>query len=606
MHSFRKIITYIFPYWVKVVLNILFNLFSVIFSLFSLTMVIPFLTILFQTQQETYELMPFRLSYDVAINNFYYYLDLLIQTHGEVAALISISILVVVTSLLKNGFRYLALYHLAPVRNGVVRDIRNDIYNKSLELPLSYYAHGRKGDMISRMTNDVYQIEMSVISSLAMIFRDPMTIVIYMAWLMIMSTHLTIFVLILLPIAGLLIGWIARSLKATAMKSQQKLGLLLSVMEETLFGLRIIKAFNAERRMSTYFFNLNNLYTRVMNKMYRRKDMASPLSEFLGTAVFIIILLYGGSLVLSGNTTLTPEVFIGYLAVFSQIIQPSKTFSKAYYNIRRGLASADRIDKVITAEVNIRDAPDAKPKQSFESDIHFRNVSFKYDDTYVLKDINIDIKKGRRVALVGQSGAGKSTLVDLIPRLYDIQEGDILIDGAPIQSVKIKDLRALMGNVNQEPILFNDTIFNNIAFSASNVVEEDVIQAAKIANAHDFIMEMPEGYHTNIGDRGSKLSGGQKQRISIARAILKNPPILILDEATSSLDTESEKLVQEALLNVMENRTSIVIAHRLSTIINADLICVMHEGRIVESGNHEELLRQNGIYKKLHSLQMFS
>ncbi len=606
MQSFRKILFYLVPYWSRIVLNVVFNFLSILFSLFSLTMVIPFLSILFQTQEEVYELMPLRMNFDAIINNFYYYLNLLINNYGELSALIFISLLVVVTSLLKNGFKYLALYHLAPVRNGVVKDLRNAIFNKTLALPLAYFSQGRKGDLISRMTNDVYQIEISVISSMAMVFRDPMTIIVYMGWLLIMSPQMTLFVFILLPVAGFIIGRIARSLKPTALKSQSELGVILSVTEETLSGLRVIKAFNAEKKMEGRFQSLNSFYTRIMNKLYRRQDLASPVSEFLGTGVFIVIMFFGGSMVLSGSATLNPEIFIGYLAVFSQIIQPSKNFSKAWYNIQKGMASAERIDNILTAEVSITDAADAMPKNEFSSDITFKNVSFSYEDAPVLKNVNLRISKGQKVALVGQSGAGKSTLVDLIPRFYEASDGEISIDGVPISKIKIKDLRNLMGNVNQEPILFNDTFFNNIAFGVDSATEEQVIEAARIANAHDFIKQSPLGYYTNIGDQGNKLSGGQRQRISIARAILQNPPILILDEATSSLDTESEKFVQEALMNVMENRTSIVIAHRLSTIINADLICVMHEGQIVETGSHQELLKKNGIYKKLHGLQMFS
>ena len=606
MYNFKKILRYILPYWTRVLLNVMFNFLSVLFSLFTLNMVIPFMSILFQTQEETYELMPFRLDFNALINNFYYYLNLVIERYGEVTTLILLCVVVILASLLKNGFKYLALYHLAPVRNGVVRDLRNDIYRKTLSLPLAYYSQERKGDIISRMTNDVYQIEISVISSLAMIFRDPITIIVYLGWLLVMSPQLTLFVLILLPVAGYIIGRIARSLKPTALRSQTKLGVILSVTEETLSGLRIIKAFNAENKMTNRFLSLNSLYTRIMNKLYRRQDLASPVSEFLGTTVFIIIMFFGGSLVLTGEASLSPEVFIGYLAIFSQIIQPSKTFTKAYYNIQRGMASSDRIDSVLGAEESIKDSPHAQPKDDFRKEICFRNVSFRYEEDDVLKDISICLRKGQKVALVGQSGAGKSTFVDLIPRFYDTTEGEITIDDIPVKNIRIKDLRALMGNVNQEPILFNDTFFNNIAFGSTHATEEEVIRAARIANAHEFIVRSPLGYYTNIGDRGSKLSGGQRQRISIARAILKNPPILILDEATSSLDTESEKLVQEALLNVMENRTSIVIAHRLSTIIHADLICVMHEGRIVETGTHSQLLEKDGIYRKLHSLQMFS
>lgn len=606
MQNFRKIVNYIIPYWTRLALNVLFNLLSVIFGLFSLNMVIPFVGLLFRSHHEAYELMPMRLDFEVLINNFYYYMNLLTTQYGEMASLIFISSIVVITSLMKNGFRYLALYHLAPVRNGVVKDIRNDIYQKTLDLPLAYYSQGRKGDIISRMTNDVHQIEIGIVQSLSVAFRDPITVIVYMAWLLLMSPTLTLFVFLLLPIAGFIIGRIARTLKPTALKGQSKLGMILSVMEETLTGLRIVKAFNAEDKMQKRFHSLNSLYARIMNKLYRRQDLASPVSEFLGTTVVIFILVFGGSMVITGNATLPPEAFIGYLGIFSQIIQPSKNFSRAWYNIQKGLASAERIDQVLTAEVSIKDAPDAMSKKDFDKSIGFNQVSFRYEDAYVLKDINLEIRKGRKVALVGQSGAGKSTLVDLIPRLYDVEEGEIRIDGIPIKKIAIKDLRQLMGNVNQDPILFNDTFYNNIAFGAKETTDEEVIKAAQIANAHDFIMESPLGYHTNVGDRGSKLSGGQRQRISIARAVLKNPPILILDEATSSLDTESEKLVQEALLNVMQNRTSVVIAHRLSTIIHADLICVMHEGRIVETGSHQDLLEKDGIYKKLHSLQMFS
>ncbi len=606
MQNFRKIVNYIIPYWTRLALNVLFNLLSVIFGLFSLNMVIPFVGLLFRSHHEAYELMPMRLDFEVLINNFYYYMNLLTTQYGEMASLIFISSIVVITSLMKNGFRYLALYHLAPVRNGVVKDIRNDIYQKTLDLPLAYYSQGRKGDIISRMTNDVHQIEIGIVQSLSVAFRDPITVIVYMAWLLLMSPTLTLFVFLLLPIAGFIIGRIARTLKPTALKGQSKLGMILSVMEETLTGLRIVKAFNAEDKMQKRFHSLNSLYARIMNKLYRRQDLASPVSEFLGTTVVIFILVFGGSMVITGNATLPPEAFIGYLGIFSQIIQPSKNFSRAWYNIQKGLASAERIDQVLTAEVSIKDAPDAMSKKDFDKSIVFNQVSFRYEDAYVLKDINLEIRKGRKVALVGQSGAGKSTLVDLIPRLYDVEEGEIRIDGIPIKKIAIKDLRQLMGNVNQDPILFNDTFYNNIAFGAKETTDEEVIKAAQIANAHDFIMESPLGYHTNVGDRGSKLSGGQRQRISIARAVLKNPPILILDEATSSLDTESEKLVQEALLNVMQNRTSVVIAHRLSTIIHADLICVMHEGRIVETGSHQDLLEKDGIYKKLHSLQMFS
>ena len=606
MKNFLKIIQYLIPYKGKVALNVFFNLMSVVFSLFSITMAIPFLGILFQIQEMVYEKVPFSLSLSSFMHNFNYYISRLIENHGQFYALILIGAVVVITSLLKNGFKYMAMYFLTPIRNGVVKDIRNAMYRKTIDLPLAYYTRERKGDIISRMTNDVHQIEISVISSLEMVFREPITILVYLSSLLVLSPQLTLFVLVLLPLSGLVIGRVGKSLRATALRSQSRLGAILSVMEETITGLRVIKAFNAEDKMTLRFRGLNQKYTRLMNRLYRRHYLASPMSEFLGTLVVVIIMLFGGAMVLQGQSGLSPNGFIGYLLIFSQIINPAKSFSQAYYNIQKGMASADRIDDVLKAVNHITEPKDAMTKPSFESEITFKEVSFQYENEPVLKNINLSIKKGQMVALVGQSGAGKSTLVDLIPRYYDTSYGEILLDGHSIRNIRIKDLRALMGNVNQEPILFNETFFNNIAFGENEVTEEEVINAARVANAHEFIERTPEGYQTNIGDRGSKLSGGQRQRISIARAILKNPPILILDEATSALDTESEKLVQEALQNIMQNRTSIVVAHRLSTVINADLICVMHEGEIVEQGTHRELIEKNGIYKKLHSLQMFS
>ena len=606
MKNFIKIIQYILPYKGKVALNVIFTLLTVNFSIFSFTMAIPFLGILFKIQEMVYEKVPFSLSLSSLMHNFNYYISKLIEQHGPFYALILIGVVVVVTSLLKNGFKYLAMYFLTPIRNGVVKDIRNAMYNKTIDLPLAYYTRERKGDIISRMTNDVHQIEISVISSLEMVFREPITILVYLSSLLVLSPQLPLLVVVLLPLSGLAIGRIGNSLRATALRSQSRLGSILSVMEETITGLRIIKAFNAEEKMNQRFRGLNQKYTRLMNRLYRRHYLASPMSEFLGTLVVVIIMLFGGAMVLRGQAGLSPNGFIGYLLVFSQIINPAKSFSQAYYNIQKGMASADRIDEVLKAVNTITEPEDALNKPGFESEIILKNVSFRYENEPVLKNINLTIKKGQKVALVGQSGAGKSTLVDLLPRFYDTTQGEILLDGILIRNIKIRDLRGLMGNVNQEPILFNETFFNNIAFGENEVTEEEVMQAARVANAHEIIARPPEGYQTNIGDRGNKLSGGQRQRISIARAILKNPPILILDEATSALDTESEKLVQEALYNIMQNRTSIVVAHRLSTVVNADLICVMHEGEIVEKGTHRELLEKNGIYKKLHSLQMFS
>ncbi len=606
MEKIKKIFGYVRPYGKQVGWNVSFNFLSVVFSVFSVTMIIPVLGILFETQEIVTEPVSWEISTKAIQHNFYYYISILMVQLGNVYALVFVGLFALLMSFLKNGFKYAALYQLAWIRNTVVKDMRNQLYIKSLRLPLSYHSNEKKGDLISRMTSDVQQIEHSVISSLEMIFREPITILVYLITLLIISPQLTVVVFILLPLSGFVIGRIGKTLRATALKGQNKLGIILSVLEETLSGMRVIKAFNAEKKMQQRFFSLNSFYTLVMTKMYRRQYLATPISEFMGTAVVVIIIWFGGLLILDTNSSLTPQGFIAYLIIFSQIINPAKSFSTAYYNILKGMASADRIDDIIKAEEKISDAPDAKPLQEFKQSIEFRNVGFRYDTEQVLENINLTIVKGKTVALVGQSGAGKSTLVDLIPRFYDVTEGEILIDDMKLKKIRIEDLRALMGNVSQEAILFNDTFFNNIAFGEYNISEEDVIKAAKIANAHEFIEKTPLGYYTNIGDKGNKLSGGQRQRLSIARAVLKNPPILILDEATSALDTESEKLVQEALGNVMKNRTSVVIAHRLSTVVNADMICVMHDGKIVERGTHEELLTLDGYYKKLHGLQMFA
>ncbi|MFN2394320.1 MAG: ABC transporter ATP-binding protein [Bacteroidales bacterium] len=606
MDKYKKILNYIFPYKTKVFLNVSFNFLSVVFNVFSVTMIIPVLGILFETQPRVTERIPFELTSEALQNNFYYLISQLIMRFGSVQTLVYIGLFAILMSFFKNLFRYLAMYHLAWLRNTVVKDIRNDLYIKSLQLPLAYHSNEKKGDLISRMTSDVQQIEHSIISSLEMIFREPITILVYLITLLLISTQLTLVVFILLPLSGLIIGRIGKTLRATALKGQNKLGVILSVLEETLTGIRVIKAFNAEKKMKDRFYSLNSFYTRIMTKMFRKHYLASPVSEFLGTAVVVIIIWYGGSLVLSAEGSLTPQGFIAYLLIFAQIINPAKSFSTAYYNVLKGMASTDRIDNIMKASVSIDDHPGSVEIKEFSNSIEFRNVCFRYERDMVLDNINLTIPKGKTIALVGQSGAGKSTLVDLMPRFYEATSGEILVDGINIKDIQIKSLRALMGNVSQEAILFNDNFFNNIAFGEYKIPEEDVIRAAKIANAHEFIEKYPLGYYTNIGDRGNKLSGGQRQRLSIARAVLKNPPLLILDEATSALDTESEKLVQEALSNVMKNRTSVVIAHRLSTVINADLICVMHEGKIVERGSHEELIQKNGYYKKLHSLQMFA
>jgi ATP-binding cassette, subfamily B, bacterial MsbA len=606
MKNIGKILQFLIPYWQKGVMNISLNLLSAVFALFSVTMAIPFLGILFQNEPVITSVGEFEYSLDSIKEHFNYRISQTIHNQGPARALIFLSLLIITMSFFKNLFHYLAMYYLAPIRNGVVRDIRNQIYDKVMVLPLSYFSETRKGDIIARMTGDVQEIETSVVSSLEMLFRDPFQIVIYLSFLFYMSTSLTLFVLLLLPVTGFIIGQLGRTLKQTSLKGQKKMGALLSIIEETLGGLRIVKAFNAESKMRDRFRKTNSLYTSIMVRMQRRRALAGPVSEFLGTMVMIIIMVYGASLVLSETGDLNSQEFIGYLMVFYLIIAPSKSFSSAMYNIQKGLASVDRVQDVLNATNNIKDKPGALPISDFSKSIEYKNVFFSYDHLEVLRDIELTIEKGKTIALVGQSGSGKSTMADLLPRFYDVQSGDILIDGVSLKEYKIKDLRGLMGNVNQDPILFNDTFFNNIAFGVENATEEDVIAAARVANAHEFIVSTKNGYYTNIGDRGGKLSGGQRQRISIARAVLKNPPIMILDEATSALDTESERLVQEALFSLMKNRTSLVIAHRLSTIQFADEICVLHDGKIVERGKHEFLLANNGYYRKLHDMQLFT
>jgi ATP-binding cassette, subfamily B, bacterial MsbA len=606
MKDIGKILQYLVPYWRKGVMNISLNLLSAVFALFSIGVAIPFLGILFRNEPAIETVGDFAFTMDSIAEHFNYYVSQMIDARGPLQTLMFLSILIITMSFFKNLFHYLAMHYLAPIRNGVVRDIRNQVYDKVTVLPLAYFSETRKGDVIARMTGDVQEIETSIVSSLEMLFRDPIQVIIYLATLFYMSTSLTLFVMVLLPVSGYIIGRLGRTLKQTSLRGQKKMGVILSMIEETLGGLRIIKAFNAENKMRERFRNTNSLYTSIMVKMQRRRSLASPVSEFLGTVVMIVIMVYGASLILADAGSLNPEEFIGYLMIFYLIIAPSKSFTTAMYNVQKGLASVDRVQEILTAENPITDKPDARHVKEFRDSIRYVNVTFSYDHTEVLKDIDLVIKKGKTIALVGQSGSGKSTLADLLPRFYDVQKGEILLDGIPITDYRIKDLRALMGNVNQDPILFNDTFYNNIAFGVENVTMEDVIRAAKVANAHEFIEASRHGYYTSIGDRGSKLSGGQRQRISIARAVLKNPPVMILDEATSALDTESERLVQEALANLMKNRTSLVIAHRLSTIQFADEICVLHEGRIIERGKHEALLARNGYYRKLHDMQYFS
>jgi len=569
-------------------------------------MIIPFLGILFDMNKLVTEKPVLELSTKSLFENFNYLISKIIIDEGQMAALGYVSLLVIIFFFLKNLFRYFAMFFLAPVRMGVVRDIRNDIYRKILILPLSYFNEQRKGDVMSRFSNDVMEIEWSVMSSLEMLFREPINIVIFLATLVFISPTLTMFALVLLPVTGIIIVQIGKSLRRTSSKGQKKMGEILSILEETISGLRIIKAFSAIDIADQKFRENNSQLMKIMIRLFRKRDLASPLSEFLSTIVLVIILYFGGRMVLSNDIGLDPTFFIYYMVVFSQLIVPAKNFTDAFYNIQKGIAAAIRVNHILEADELILEKPDAVSKKSFSSDIQYKNVGFAYNGTdYVLSAIDLVIKTGKSVALVGPSGGGKSTFVDLLPRFYDTTEGSILIDGMDIKDCKIDDLRSLMGIVTQETILFNDTIYNNIAFGLKNVKHEDVVQAARIANAHDFIMQMPDNYETNIGDRGLKLSGGQRQRLSIARAVLRNPPILILDEATSALDTESERLVQEALENVMKSRTSIIIAHRLSTIQNVDEIIVIEKGKIVEKGTHSALVERNGLYKRLIDLQSF-
>lgn len=607
MRNLIKVLKYVKPYWGYAILNVVFNIFSVIFSLASFALFIPVLQMLFRQTETPGEVPPLNwLDFDSVKAHFYKLIADWIQQYGELNVLLYIVIIIIIMYFFRNVFRYLAMFFLAPIRNGVVRDLRDEMYHKVLILPLSYYSEQRKGDIIARMSSDVQEIEWSIMSSLEMLFRDPIAILSYLITLIVISPSLTIFVLILLPVSALLIGQIGKSLKRTSVKGQRQLGIILSIIEETIGGLRIIKAFNAIDHTNENFRGRNNDYTRLMIRLYRKRDLASPLSEFLAAIVLVIVLWFGGRLVLSPENTLDAAVFIAYLAIFSQVIPPAKSITTAVYNVQKGAASVERIHQVFDAPEVIQEKPHALRKSTFDKGISYKNVNFAYEYELVLKDINLEIAKGKTIALVGPSGAGKSTMVDLLPRFYDVDDGEILIDGSPIKDFKIDDLRGLMGIVTQETILFNDTIFGNITLGMKDVPEKEVIEAAKVANAHEFISRLENGYYTNIGDRGVKLSGGQRQRISIARAVLKNPPVMILDEATSSLDTESERLVQEALINLMKNRTSVVIAHRLSTIKHADEIIVMKKGMIVERGTHPELIKLDGVYKKLCDLQTFS
>lgn len=612
MFKFIELIKrFIPPYKKYVLLSLLFNLISTLFSLFSFAAIIPVLQILFKLSKSAAVYKPWHWNDGLGNiisgikNNATYSIEQMIQHTGAQTSLLYIGIFLIVMTLLKVGTSYLGSYYVIPIRTGVLRDIRNMLFSKVLQLPIGFFTNERKGDIMTRMTSDVVEVEASVISSLDMVLKNPIMIVIYIVMLFAMSWQLTLFVMILLPFSAWIIGKIGKSLKKRSTLGQEQTSDLLSQIEETLGGLRIIKAFNAEKKVNERFHQLNEKLRRTLFRINRRFNMAHPVSELLGTIVIAILLWFGGFLILGKSSSLGAAEFIYYLVIFYSVIPPSKELSKASYSIQRGLASLERIDKILTTEEKIVDPknPIAIPEKIDK--IEFHNLSFKYLNDWVLKNIQLEIPIGKTVAIVGQSGSGKSTLVDLLPRFYDPVEGKILLNNIDIQHFTKYDLRSLMGNVNQEAILFNDTFFNNIAFGVENATLEQVIQAAKIANAHEFITATENGYETSIGDRGSKLSGGQRQRISIARAVLKNPPILILDEATSALDTESEFMVQEALDKLMENRTTLVVAHRLSTIKKADLICVLHEGEIVERGKHDELLKMDGFYKKLVDMQSF-
>lgn len=604
MKRIRGIVRRLWPYKWRALASVVCNILSAFFSLFSLSLLIPFLGVLFGTMPLVDTRPEFALSLSSVRDTLYYFISQLILSHGRSAALLMVITFVVANSLLKNLFVYLSSWHIAFIRHGVIKDLRNALYSKVVSLPLGFYSEERKGDVMSKMSNDVNEIEVSVVGSLELVFRDPIIILVHLFGLLLISVKLTVFVLILLPISGLIIGRIGKSLRKRSLTGQEWLGGLLALIEETLGGLRIVKAFNAERQSNQRFTAANAHYTRLMVHINRRRALAPPLSEFLGTVVMGVALWYGGTLVLGADTSLSPEALIGFMGLFYMILNPAKSFSTAYFNIQKGLASADRVETILEAINPIQSPLNPLPKPTFRHGIEYRDVHFSYADREILHGVNLSIQKGMTVALVGQSGSGKTTLADLLPRFYDVQGGQILLDGHDIREYNVTDLRALMGNVNQEPILFNDTFYNNISFGTPNASRVEVEQAARIANAHDFIMETEQGYDTNIGDRGSKLSGGQRQRISIARAILKNPPIMILDEATSSLDTTSERLVQDALESLMKNRTSLVIAHRLSTVKDADLICVVRDGYIVETGRHEELLAKGGEYSTLYNMQL--
>lgn len=606
---FRMLRQYVKPYKSYMAGSLLFNLLSALLNVFSFISIIPMLQLLFGIDQNRYEFIPWSAAgmsmKDIIINNMYWYTTELMDEYGAASTLLAIGLFLVIMTFLKTGCYFASVAIMVPLRTGIVRDIRMKVYHKIVSLPFSFFSDERKGDIIARMSGDVNEIETSITGSLEMLIKNPILLICYFGVLIYVSWQLTLFTLIVLPLMGWMMGRIGRKLKHKSLDAQNKWSDTMAQLEETLGGMRIIKAFTAERKMTERFDRCTNEFRDASNRVSIRQASAHPVSEFLGTVLIVMVLWYGGTLIFSDHSPIDAPTFIFYMVILYSIIQPLKDFSKATYNIPKGMASVERVNKILNAENTIAETAHPKHIDGLEQNIEFRNVSFTYNGSTqeVLKDVNLNVKRGQTIALVGQSGSGKSTLVDLLPRYHDVTGGDILIDGVNVKDLAIADLRSLIGNVNQEAILFNDSFYNNITFGVEHATMEQVIEAAKIANAHDFIMESEHGYDTNVGDRGCRLSGGQRQRISIARAILKNPAILILDEATSALDTESERLVQEALERLMKTRTTIAIAHRLSTIKNADEICVLYEGRIVERGTHDELLQKGGYYKRLNDMQ---